>query len=225
MNRVDRLLGIILTLQSRKFVQAETLARKYELSVRTIYRDIKALNEIGVPVYFEPQKGYGILDEHFLPPLLFTVEEANSLLMLQALATKFADKSIISNSGTALEKIKSVLKNHDWQKFENLSSKTAVYIPDGTDNNKDYLTRIQSAIVDKHILSIDYTDNNDNKTHRKIEPVGLIFYSEQWHLIAWCQLRAAYRDFKVNRIDQLFATSEAFTKEHSYTIQEYMKIF
>lgn len=225
MNRVDRLMNIILTLQSKKFVTAKTLSENYKLSERTIYRDIKALNEIGVPIYFEPNKGYGLIEGYFLPPLTFTIEEANSLLLLQTLADKFTDKSILQKSSAALEKIKAVLKYNDWKKYEEISSKLEVYVPNGTNVKNDFLSKIQHAILEKSILKISYTDYNNNKTLREVEPLGLIFYTNQWHLLAWCKSREDYRDFKVKSINHLSISPEHFTKEHSYTIQEYMKTF
>lgn len=225
MNRVDRLMNILLTLQSKKFVTTKTFSEKYKLSERTIYRDIKALNEIGVPIYFEPNKGYGLMEGYFLPPLTFTIEEANSLLLLQTLADKFTDKSILQKSNSALEKIKAVLKYNDWKKYEEIASKLEVYIPNDTNNQNDFLSKIQNAILEKSILKISYTDNNDNKTLREIEPLGLIFYTNQWHLLAWCTSKEDYRDFKVKSISQLSISSKHFTKVHSYTIQDYMEIF
>jgi len=225
MNRIDRLMNILLTLQSKKYVTTKAFSEKYRLSERTIYRDLKALNEIGVPIYFEPNKGYGLLEGYFLPPLAFTIEEANSLLLLQTLAVKFTDKSILQKLNSALEKIKAVLKYSDWEKHEEISSKLEVYIPHDTNNGKHYLSKIQNAILEKSILKISYTDNNSNKTQREIEPLGLIFYTNQWHLLAWCTLREGYRDFKVKLIKQLSKSPKHFTKEHSYTIQDYMKIF
>ena len=85
MNRIDRLMSILWTLQYKKFITAEQLAVKYDLSIRTVYRDIKTLNEIGIPVILEPNKGYHIVPGYFLPPLLFSIEEANALLLLQSL--------------------------------------------------------------------------------------------------------------------------------------------
>ena len=142
MNRVDRLMNILLTLQSKKFVTTKAFSEKYKLSERTIYRDIKALNEIGVPIYFEPNKGYGLMEGYFLPPLTFTIEEANALLLLQTLADKFTDKSILQKSNSALEKIKAVLKYNDWKKHEEISSKLEVYISNDTNNKNDFLSKI-----------------------------------------------------------------------------------
>jgi len=218
-------MNMLLTLQSKKFITIKTFSEKFKLSERTIYRDLKALNEIGVPIYFEPNKGYGLLKGYFLPPLTFTIEEANSLLLLQTLADKFTDKSIRQKSNSALEKIKAILKYNDWKKYEEISSKLEVYIPNDINNKNDFLSKIQNAILEKSILKISYTDNNNNKTQREIEPLGLIFYTNQWHLLAWCTLREDYRDFKVKLINQLSISPKHFTKEHSYTIQDYIKTF
>ncbi|NOU19170.1 MAG: WYL domain-containing protein [Bacteroidales bacterium] len=225
MNRVDRLMSILWTLQYKKFVSAEQLSEKYNLSIRTVYRDIKALNEIGIPINFEPNKGYSIMHGYFLPPLLFTVEEANALLLLQNLAHKFTDKSITKYSDSALNKIKSVLRNNDFEKMQFFSDKINVYNPDNQSKENNYLSDIQSAIIEKSILKIEYTDNNKNKTQREIEPIGMIFYTNQWHLIAWCWLREEYRDFKINQIEHLSINQNHFRKGHTYTIQDYIKNF
>lgn len=225
MNRIDRLMSILWTLQYKKVVTAEALSKKYELSIRTVYRDIKALNEIGIPVTFEPNKGYSIMQGYFLPPLLFSVEEANALLLLQSLAQKFTDSSISKNADSAVEKIKLVLKNADFEKTESFSNKVAVYTPKNETKQNDYLADIQKAIVNKTVLTITYIDTNNNKTAREIEPIGIIFYTNQWHLIAWCWLRKSYRDFKINKLTDLKSTLTSFKKEHSYSIQDYMSIF
>lgn len=225
MNRIDRLMSILWTLQYKKVVTAEALSKKYELSIRTVYRDIKALNEIGIPVTFEPNKGYSIMQGYFLPPLLFSVEEANALLLLQSLAKKFTDSSISKNADSAVEKIKLVLKNTDFEKTESFSNKVAVYTPENETKQNNYLADIQKAIVNKTLLKISYIDTKNNKTAREIEPIGIIFYTNQWHLIAWCWLRKSYRDFKINKLTNLKLTLTSFKKEHSYSIQDYMSIF
>ena len=94
MNRVDRLMGILTFLQSHKFVMAEKLSEKFDISVRTVYRDMKALMEIGVPISFENNKGYFVVQGYFLPPISFTSREANALIVMAALAHRFGDKSI-----------------------------------------------------------------------------------------------------------------------------------
>jgi predicted DNA-binding transcriptional regulator YafY len=110
MNRIDRLFGMLTLLQSRKHVTADKIAEKFEISVRTVYRDIKALCEQGIPISFEPNKGYGVVQGYFLPPVSFNMEEANALLLMEAIVYGFSDKSIQEHYGNALNKVKAVWK-------------------------------------------------------------------------------------------------------------------
>src|ERR1044071_5148751 len=106
MNRIDRLFGILTLLQSKKYVTAEQIACRFEMSIRTVYRDIKALGESGIPVSFEPTKGYYIVQGYFLPPVSFSTEEANALMFMEAIAYGFSDKSIQTHYSNALTKVK-----------------------------------------------------------------------------------------------------------------------
>src|SRR5687768_1138878 len=141
MNRVDRLMGILTVLQSHKFVMAEKIADKFDISVRTVYRDIKALGEIGIPVSFETNKGYFIVQGYFLPPVSFTSNEANALILMVALADRFANKTIAKHGDVALQKIRAVLRYSDKEKSEQLSNRIKVLNPN-QDENK-YLSEVQ----------------------------------------------------------------------------------
>lgn len=223
MNRVDRLVAILTTLQSRKYVKVEFIADKFAISLRTVYRDLKALGEIGVPIYFENQKGYTILKEFFLPPINLTNEEANAIILVAALSQKFTDKTTQNNIGSALSKIKAVLRNNEKDKADFLQSQIKVYKPLTEADHSDFLGEIQQAIIDKQALEITYTNNKEVYTKREVEPIGLTFYSNQWHLIAWCWLRNGYRDFKVNRIGALASNGKPFSKKDCYDINEYIR--
>ncbi|MDF2193315.1 YafY family protein [Paraflavitalea sp. CAU 1676] len=225
MNRIDRLMGLITVLQSRKYVLPEKIAEKFGMSVRTVYRDVKALNEIGVPVGFEPNKGYHIAQGFFLPPLLFTTEEANALILLQTLANRFTDQSIARHSTSALNKIKAVLRSYDKEMADQMSTQINIYVPEDEKAAAAHLATLQQAIAQKHILHIKYADNKGAHTERDIEPVGLVFYTFQWHLIAWCWLRNEYRDFKVKTIVKLTNSGKPFRKEHAFKAEEYLKFF
>lgn len=225
MNRIDRLLGMTTFLQSKKFCTAEQLSCKFEISVRTVYRDVKALNEIGVPVHFENGKGYYISQGYFLPPLSLTIEEANALILLHSLAEKFADKSIVAHGYSALTKIRSVLKTSDKDKAEDLTRQINVYTPQNEKTDTKWLASIQKAIANKTALQIQYTDNHGKESKREIEPAGLIFYTYQWHVYAWCRQQEDYRDFKVNMIRNLYDTEKPHVIKNHDQIQEYIKSF
>jgi predicted DNA-binding transcriptional regulator YafY len=223
MNRIDRLFGILTTLQSKKYVTAEKLAAKFDISVRTLYRDIKALGELGIPISFEQHKGYFIVNGYFLPPVSFTNEEANAMLLMEAIVSGFADNSIKKHYSTGLNKVKAVLKSSQKEKIEMLTNNIKMQVPQCFQYDFEYLSIIQNSITSKHILEIEYKNNKEEINCRKVEPIGLVFYALAWHLIAWCNRRLDYRDFKVARIIQLKNTDQPFTQAHHITLNDYMK--
>src|SRR5688572_17271135 len=169
MNRVNRLMGILTFLQSHKFTMAEKLADRFEVSVRTVYRDIRALEEIGIPVSFENNRGYFVVQGYFLPPVSFTSGEANALVVMTALANRFGDNSIARHSYSALQKIRAILRQPDKEKSEYLVDRIKVLGPAPGANR--YLYEVQLAITEKLVLQIEYTDTQNRKTTRSIEPI------------------------------------------------------
>lgn len=214
-------MGILTVLQSHKFVMAEKLANKFEISIRTVYRDIKALAEIGIPVSFESNKGYFIVQGYFLPPVSFTSDEANSLILMAALADRFADTKIAKHSNNALQKIRAVLRHTDKEKSERLSDKIKVLVPDPLENT--HLSEVQYAIAEQISLYIEYTDSQGRKTTREIEPIGMIYYTDQWHVIAWCWKRSDYRDFKIRNIHALSLTGKFFRKKNHIRVEDHIR--
>ncbi|WP_337041728.1 helix-turn-helix transcriptional regulator [Emticicia sp. 17c] len=221
MNRIDRLMAIVTHLQTRKYVSAENISEKFEISVRTVYRDIKALSELGIPVSFEPQKGYFIMQGYFLPPVAFSIEEANALLLMESVSMGFADKSIRKHYSAALNKVKAVLRTNQKEKIEQLSDNIKLQVPARLNNDFEYLSTIQNAITAKHILEIEYANYKEEVSQRQIEPIGLVFYAFSWHMIAWCHLRNEYRDFKVARIRAIRQTDIPFRKKDHIPLSDY----
>jgi predicted DNA-binding transcriptional regulator YafY len=224
MNRIDRLFGILVLLQSKKYVAAEKIADKFQISVRTVYRDIKALCEQGIPVSFEASKGYFIVQGYFLPPVAFNSEEANALLLMESVVSGFTDKSIQAHYSSALNKIKSVLRHSQKENVEFLEQQTKFQLPERLVNDYEYLSPLQSAISAKQVIAFDYKNNKEEVSRREAEPIGLIFYAFSWHLIAWCHLRNEYRDFKVSRILKIRNTGEPFGKKDHISLNDYMKM-
>lgn len=224
MNRIDRLFGILILLQSRKYTTADKIAAQFGMSVRTVYRDIKALSEQGVPISFEQPKGYFIVQGYFLPPVSFSSEEANALLIMERLVSRFADKSILNNYTTALNKVKAVLKTGQKEKLELLNESIKFQLHHEMMNEEfDHLSSLQNAISVQCIIEIDYQNNNGESSKREVEPIGLIFYAFNWHLIGWCHLRNEYRDFRVSRIIAVRCMDFPFRKKDHMKISEYMK--
>ena len=223
MNRIDRLFGILTLLQSKKHVPAEAIAEKFDISVRTVYRDVKALSESGIPISFEANKGYFIVQGFFLPPISFSNEEANALVLIENLVKGFSDRSIQKQYSSALNKVKAVLGSSQQQKIEQLSQTTQTQLPDCFGINNDFLIPIQEAIANKTIAEISYANKNGATSCRQVEPIGIVFYALSWHMIAWCHLRKEYRDFRVSRIEQYKNTIQPFNNENHTSLNEYMK--
>jgi predicted DNA-binding transcriptional regulator YafY len=223
MNRIDRLFGMLTFLQSRKFVPAQKIAEKFQISVRTVYRDIKSLCEQGIPISFEQYKGYFLVQGFFLPPVSFSSEEANALLLMEPLVHGFTDKSIEKHYSNVFNKIKSVLKSSQKDNMEILHHSTRFQLPPCLNPDFDHLSLLQMAISSKNILEIGYENNNGQKSLRMTEPIGLVFYAFNWHLIAWDYKSEEYRDFRVSRILELKNTGNPFSKTDHIDLNQYME--
>ena len=224
MNRIDRLFGILTLLQSKKYVTAEAIAEKFSMSVRTVYRDIKALCEQGIPVSFEQHKGYFIVQGYFLPPVSFSTDEANALMLMERMVQGFADRSIQTHYTAALNKVKAVMRHSDKEKLEFLNKNIQLQLPDCfLLPDFEYLSTLQNAISARQIVMLDYKNNKSEVSQRKVEPIGLVFYAFSWHLIAWCHMRSDYRDFKVARILKVKDLQTPFINTTHIELSDYMK--
>ncbi|MDI1234581.1 MAG: YafY family protein [bacterium] len=223
MNRIDRLFGILTFIQSRKFTSIDRIADKFHISKRTAYRDVKAIGEQGIPLGFETNKGYFVMDGFYLPPVSFTTEEANAMLLMESIVKGFADKSIRKHYSSALDKIKGGLQSEEKEKLESLSKRIRLQVPECFVMDSDFLSVLQEAITAQHQIIIDYKNNKEEISNRQLEPLGLLFYAMRWHLIAWCHLRKDYRDFKVISIMGMKNTRLHFTIKKHMTLSEYQK--
>ncbi len=225
MNRIDRLMGMVTLIQSKKQVQVEDIANHYGISERTVFRDLKALGEMGIPVQFEAEKGYSVAPGFFLPPVSLTVEEVNALGFAEPLIIRFADLSIKAHYASALAKIKMVLGRNQQAQMEQTQEQTAHFVPDHYAHlmpSSDHLLILQNAISQQRIVKIRYQNADGEFTQREVEPIGLTFYSLNWHLIAWCHLRKEYRDFRTSRIERLDVGLEPFRKKDHLSLAEYL---
>ncbi|WP_420320486.1 helix-turn-helix transcriptional regulator [Flagellimonas sp.] len=222
--RLSRLTAILTQLQSSRIVTAKTLAEKHNVSVRTIYRDIRTLEKSGVPIVTEEGKGYSMMEGYHLPPVMFTEDEANALITAEQLISKNKDTSFVQHYSDAILKIKALLKGSQKDKVSLLTER--IYFFDNYSNHKtsNYLMRIQSAITNFEVLEIDYLSLDQNFTKRSIEPFALYSTQEKWLLIAYCRLRKAFRVFRIDLIQKITNTYEHF-ESHNMTLEEYYKSY
>ena len=218
MNRIDRLTAILVQLQSKRVVKAQEIADKFNLSLRTVYRDIKALDEAGVPVIGEAGIGYTIMEGYRLPPIMFTKEEATAFLTAEKLVGKLTDDSTKKNYSTAMLKVKAVLRLTEKDYLEDMEQHIEVienqYVPKRS-NDTIHLQNVLQSIVQKKVLHLDYFANyNQQKSERNVEPVGIYYLGENWYMVAFCRLRKDYRTFKFSSINKLSFTEEHFKHQH-----------
>jgi predicted DNA-binding transcriptional regulator YafY len=224
-NRIDRLHAILTHLQSKRRVTAQEIADRFNISLRTVYRDVKALDESGVPVIGEAGSGYSIMEGYRLPPVMFSQQEANALLLGGKLAEKLTDGSIRQHFEAALFKIKAVLRTTDKENLDHLTNHIEVLRFRGPDENADsHLTALQQSIAEKRVIFIHYhSGGKEELSERMVEPIGLWYYSMYWHLIGWCRLRKGYRDFRVSRIQRLQLKDERFDASVHPTLHGYIE--
>ena len=218
MNRIDRISAILIHLQSRRVVRASEIAERFNISLRTVYRDIRTLEEAGVPLMGEAGVGYAIMDGYRLPPVMFSREEATAFLTAEKLMERMTDPSSDGHYKSAMYKVRSVLRLAEKDFLENIDGHIQVLKSRRGASIKLELNPLQlilKAIGERNVLSIHYfAMHNQQKTERYIEPVGVFYQDNYWHLVAWCRLRKDYRDFRLDRISDIALTGERFRTLH-----------
>lgn len=222
--RIPRLTAILTTLQTKRLLTASELADKFSVSNRTIYRDIKALEQAGVPILTEEGKGYTLMEGYRIPPVMFTESEANALITAEQLILTNKDASFVKEYSEAINKIKSVLRNNTKDKANLLSNRIVFRHNKGNDGTSNYLSTLQLALTNYNLVKIKYQSPDTNQiTDRNIEPFAIYSTQDNWLLIAYCHLRRNFRAFRLDRIQSLNTLTDKF-EPHKITLQEYFEI-
>ncbi len=216
--RFDRIVSILIQLQSKRVIKAQELADRFGVSLRTIYRDIKTLEASGVPVGGEAGVGYSIMEGYRLPPVMFSREEATSFVAAEKLMQHLTDKSLGGSFQSAMFKVKSVLRWSEKEWIDTLD--TQVMVKPMThklfrDDVSNALELLMNGIVKKQQVFIAYQSvEADAPSERYIEPVGIYHENEYWYMMAYCHLRKEYRRFRTDRIFSISASDTPFELEH-----------
>jgi predicted DNA-binding transcriptional regulator YafY len=219
-NRLSRLTAILTQLQTKRLTTATSLASKFNVSVRTIYRDIKALDQAGVPIVTEDGKGYTLMEGYRIPPVMFSESQANALILAEQLVLKNKDASFIKDYTEAIDKVKAVLRQSEKDKVNLLSDRTRFEQNINRERNSNNISQLQSALTNFYLTKIEYANEQNESTGRIIEPFALLSTNENWLLIAWCRLRNEFRYFRLDRITKIEVLTEKF-EQHKMTLQEY----
>jgi predicted DNA-binding transcriptional regulator YafY len=226
MNRLDRLTSILTHLQTKRTITAQELADRFGISLRTVYRDLRSLDEAGVPIIGEAGQGYSLVDGYRLPPVMFTKEEAMAFLIAEKIVEKVTDHESSRHFQSALFKIKAVLKSTQKDALDHLSGQVEVIpkpnglLAAGRDRTLQVLLQ---SLSEKRVISIEYTTFEEQVTTRRaVEPVGVYYSFEQWYLIAWCRLRNDYRTFRLDRIREVGVCEETYQNHHP-SLKDYLE--
>lgn len=218
-NRLSRLTAILIQFQTKRIVTASELSQKFQVSKRTIYRDIKTLEKAGVPVLAEEGKGYTLMEGYRIPPVMFTEKQANALILAEQLVLKNKDVSFVKDYSEAIDKIKSILRYNIKDKANLLANRTQFNQVINQERNSNSLSDLQNALTNYNLVRIQYINKGGIATNRLIEPFAIL-NAENWYLIAWCRLRKEFRFFRLDRIQKMEILSEKF-EPHNMTLQEY----
>ncbi|MEM9517112.1 MAG: WYL domain-containing protein [Actinomycetota bacterium] len=213
MNRTDRLYALVEELRGAApdYRSASQLAEHFEVSTRTIERDLSALQQSGVPIYAVTGRrgGYALDTAHTLPPLNFSAGE------VAAIATALAAQQngpFTASGRAALRKILAVLGDVDARQARELAERVHLY--DVAPPRPRPPSVVEHAIVNRRVLTLDYTDRNGAPTDRIVEPLGVVGVAPNWYLWAWCRLRDAPRAFRLDRINGAVMHDEVAPMRH-----------
>ncbi len=219
--RLSRLTSIITLLQSKSLITAPEIGRRFNISIRTVYRDIRALERSGIPVVTLDGKGYTLLDGYKLPPVMFTESEAFALITSEKIILHNKDSSLSRSFSAAVEKIKAVLKSSSKQKAEFLNKRVHIGKHHLESKTSHALMDMQMAMANFLLVKIKYQNSNGIVSDRLIEPF-YIYHSkeENWTVHAYCHARKDFRTFRMDRMNKVNVLDQHF-EPHKTTIQYY----
>lgn len=208
--------------------RAAEMAAHFGVTERTIYRDLAALGEAGVPIAGEAGIGYSLLKGYHLPPVMFTSEEATALFVGGAFVRQFTDPSFHVPMVQALEKLRAVLPREAQDQVERLVRGIAVVapgqVPGEASGGEPRLLPVQQGVMQRRVLRLVYRGpGRAGDTEREAEPLGVAYFGGAWYLVAWCRWRRALRHFRVDRILRLELRAERFAPRPDFDLARHLR--
>lgn len=227
--RTERLFATILLLQNRPYMTSRDLAEHFGVSRRTIFRDLRALSDSGVPLTYSEGGGYEILEGYQLPPLMLTAREAATLLVGTEFMRLQSDASLRTDADAVSLKIRSVLPREIREYVDRLSENTVLdpywshaVQEEGKESGKWF--KLSEAVARSRKVIMEYfVESRQELTQRRVDPLGLVYYTDHWNLIAFDHLREEVRNFRLDRIEEMFVLSERFDRPEGFDLQTYLE--
>ena len=222
MRRADRLMKITHFLrQRRRAVTANRIAEEFEISVRTVYRDIQDLMDTGVPIIGEAGVGYLIDKQYYLPPITFDSDELEAIGLGINMVRQWTDDKFAQKANSAMEKVFAALPAELQGELAQITTHVMQREPQLPWTIS--FSGIRESIRVRRKLVIDYRDVESQKTTRTIRPLALMFFSPVWLLAAWCEKREDFRHFRLDRINTLSVSDDTFADEAGTDLIAYVK--
>lgn len=221
MRRADRLFQLVQLLRRRRFVTAAQLAERLEVSQRTVYRDIQDLVAGGVPVLGEAGVGYRLERGFELPPLMFTLDEIDALVLGARMVARFGDAALRASAASILDKVDAVLPESHRARLQDSRLLSPRF--QGQDGSAQHLGTLREATQAQKKVAITYRDGSGRGSERVVRPLCLAFWGPTWTLGAYCELREGFRNFRLDRIDTLRVLEERFELEPPVTLEDYIR--
>src|SRR6476659_3856327 len=222
MRRAERLLQLLQILRRHRApVTGEVIAEELEVSLRTVYRDIASLIGERVPIRGEAGVGY-VLDDGFdMPPLMFTVDELEAVMLGLRWVTRRGDAQLSRAARDSVAKIGAVLPDG----LKPFLFDAGLVVPPREDRAADSVdvAGLRSAIRESRKVQIQYRDELDRRTERTIWPIGIAYYEATRNIIAWCELRTAFRHFRTDRISHFDILNDRYTKRRKALLKEWQE--
>jgi len=220
MRRADRLFQIVQNLHPKRIITAKKLAEILEVSERTIYRDMQDLTLSGIPITGEAGHGYRLLKGFQLPPLMFTEEEIEALLLGARMVRAWTDKDLASAAHQALLKIEHVIPD----KLKPQLERNDMIVPDFPMEGQasEQLKIIRKAIRQLNKVTLEYTRADGQQSKRIIHPLGLFYWGKVWTVVGWCEMRDAFRHFRLDRMTTCNLNPQHYTIVAGRSLQDYL---
>ena len=217
MRRADRLFRLVELLRSKRLATGSWLAGQLQVSLRTLYRDIRDLTLSGVPIEGEAGVGYRLRYRLDVPPLLFDPAELEALLVGSRMVQAWGDADLAQAATAALAKIHNVLP--DLLRRE--AQRAQLFIPPQQNQRPAHLTELRRAVRKRQVVRMSYTREDGATSERALWPLGLFFWGRHWTLIGWCLLRDEFRHFRVDRINCLNILSEHYPDQPGRRLSDF----
>lgn len=224
MRRADRLFELVQRLRRARprATTARALAEALAVSERTIYRDIEDLSLQGVPIHGEAGVGYVLARGYELPPLMFDEDEIEALVLGARVVRGWGDPALAAAAADALAKIESALPEPLRERVAGTALFAFNFRPRREDGER--LTTLRHAVRARHRVRFAYRDAAGQGSARSVQPLGLFYWGESWTLGAWCELREGFRNFRVDRIDEL-TVGEPFPTVAGRTLEDLFRFY